>query len=116
MARCEDIDKYGIDKFIAPFVDDLERLYLDGISVTSRSTEVGYYGALVAFLADTQAAHKVGGFKGSAAFARRICRSCMATRNDIQSLFCEHCFVLCTPDMHVRQCQSLVGVDFHDNC
>ena len=96
-------------------MDDLKRLYLDGITVTTESTEVKYHGALVAFLADTQAAHKVGGFKGSAAFARRICRSCMATRHDIQSLFIEQLFDLRTPDNHEQQqCQSLVGVDRHE--
>ena len=72
VARCEDIDKFGIDKFLSPFVDDLKRLYLDGITVTTELIEVKYYSALVAFLADTQAAYKVGGFKGSAAFARRF--------------------------------------------
>lgn len=114
VARCEDIDRYEIDTYLQPFVDDLKRLYLDGITVTTESTEVKYHGALVAFLADTQAAHKVGGFKGSAAFARRICRSCMATRHDIQSLFTEQLVDLRKPDKHEQQCQSLVGVDRHE--
>ena len=86
-------------------------MYLDGITVTTESTDIKY-GALIPFLADTQAAHKVGGFKGSAAFARRICRSC---RNDIQSLFNEQLFDVRTPEQHEQQCQSLVGVNRYVN-
>ena len=78
VALTQDIDRYGIDTFLKPFVEDLKRLYVDGITVSVDT----YYGALIAFLADTQAAHKVGGFKGSVSFAHRICRSCMAFRND----------------------------------
>ena len=33
----------------------------------------------MAFLADNLAAHEIGGFKESFSFARRFCRSCMAT-------------------------------------
>ena len=113
VARCEDIDKYGIDKFLSPFVDDLKHLYLDGITITTESNEMKYHGALVAFLADTQAAHKVGGFKGSAAFAHRICRSCMATKDDIQSSFYEELFTLRTPEQHEQQCRLLMGINRH---
>ena len=93
---CEDIDKFGIDEFLSPFVDDLKRLYLDGITVTKNLLEVKYYGALVVFLTDTLAAHTASGFKGSAAFAHRICRSCMATVDDIQSCFCEELYLTYT--------------------
>ena len=94
VALQQDIDRYGIDTFLKPFVEDLKRLYVDGITVSVDSKQSTYYGALIAFLADTQAAHKVGGFKGSVSFAHRICRSCMATRDDTQSLFDESQFEL----------------------
>ena len=115
IARSQDIDKYGIDLFLKPFVDDLKRLYVDGINITVGSTQSKYHGALVAFLADTQAAHKVGGFKGSVSFANRICKSCMATRHDTQLLFTETLFVLRSPENHEEQCLSLEGVNRHEN-
>ena len=62
--------------------------------MTRKSTEEKYYGA------DTQAAHKVGGLKGSASFARRICQSCMATTDDIQYLFSEQLFEVHSPEKH----------------
>lgn len=115
IALQQDIDRYGIDTFLKPFVEDLKRLYVDGITVSVDSKESTYYGALIAFLADTQAAHKVRGFKGSVSFAHRICRSCMATRDDTQSLFDESQFELRSPEQHEMQCQSLVGVSCHEN-
>ena len=107
IALQQDIDRYGIDTFLKPFVD--------GITITVDSKASTYYGALIAFLADTQAAHKVGGFKGSVSFAHRICRSCMATRDDTPSQFDESQFELRSPQQHEMQCQSLVGVNFHNN-
>ena len=50
-----------IDAFLKPFVEDLKHLLVD-------SKASMYYGALIAFLADT---HKVGGFKGSVSFAHQ---------------------------------------------
>ena len=111
VAKCSDIDTYGIDTFLKPFVEELKLLYLDGLCVNGTK----YRGALIAFLADTQAAHKVGGFKGSVAFAQRICRTCMAARSDVQKCFDESDFVLRTPKGHEEQCLLLADGGSHDN-
>lgn len=113
VARSQDITRYGIDIFLQPFVDDLKRLYLDGITVCNGSGTTTYHGALLAFLADTLAAHLLGGFKGSMSFAHRICRSCMVTKEQSQICFKErdsNC-KLRTPEEHAIQCQLLRGRD-----
>ena len=33
VARSQDIEHYGIDKFFTPFVEDLKVLYCDGVSI-----------------------------------------------------------------------------------
>ena len=38
-------------------------------------------GAVVSLLADTQAAHSIGGFKVGVGFAFRKCRNCLATKS-----------------------------------
>ena len=38
-------------------------------------------GAVLAMLADTQAAHSIGGFKVRVGFSLRQCRSCLATKD-----------------------------------
>lgn len=85
VARTKDIEEYGIDAFLKPFVEDLKELYLNSHS----------------------RAHKLGGFKGSVSFARRICRSCMATKASAESFNDESFFELRTPHLHEQQCQSL---------
>ena len=42
-------------------------------------------GTVLLTLADTLAAHQLGGFKVGVGFALRKCRECMATQSDLQS-------------------------------
>ena len=51
-------------------------------------SETLFCGTVVAFLADTLAAHDIGGFKIGVSFALRKCRVCMATQDSIQSKVC----------------------------
>lgn len=48
-------------------------------------SETLFCGTVVAFLADTLAAHNIGGFKIGVSFALRKCRVCMAIQDSIQS-------------------------------
>ena len=109
VGRTEDILHYGTNAFLTPFVEDLKVLYLDGISITSRGSNVTLYGGLVAFLADTLAAHALGGFKGSMSFSLRVCRTCMVTHDQIQQCFSESSCILRTPASHFEQCSLLEG-------
>lgn len=68
-------------------------------------------GALVCFLADNLAAHKLGGFKESFSFALKFCRSCITTSHLSQMCFNESNFQLQTPAEHSRQCSELDGPD-----
>lgn len=109
VGRTEDINHYGINSFLTPFVEDLKQLYLDGLTVNIAGSRQTLYGGLIAFLADTLAAHAVGGFKGSMSFALRVCRTCMATSEQIQQCFSESDCVLRTPESYFEQCSLLHG-------
>ena len=111
VAKSQDITRYGIDVFLRPFVEDLKSLYIDGITISMGHESKTYHGALLVFLADTLAAHLVGGFKGSMSFARRICRTCMITKEEAQTCFNEEDSTLRTPEEHEEQCQRLIGSD-----
>ena len=50
----------------------------------TNGSSVHFYGSLIAFLADTLAAHDIGGFKVGVGFALRKCRLCLATNEEIQ--------------------------------
>ena len=43
-----------------------------------------FQGALIAFIGDTPANNRVGGFKESVSRSFRICRQCLATNQDVQ--------------------------------
>lgn len=104
VARSQDIAKYGIDTFLTPFVEDLKVLYCDGVCGLLNGEPHTYYGALVALLADTLAAHLLGGFKGSMSFAQRICRTCMISPSQIDECFSEIDCELRNPETHFEQC------------
>lgn len=53
------------------------------VEVDGHMTRV--HGAVILMLADTLAAHQIGGFKIGVGFALRKCRSCMATWDDMQT-------------------------------
>lgn len=48
--------------------------------MTIEGKEVFVKGAVLAMLADTQAAHSIGGFKIGVGFSLRKCRNCLATK------------------------------------
>lgn len=80
----------------------------NGICILVDGVQTTLYGSLIAMLADTVAAHELGGFKVGVGFALRKCRMCLATDEDIQckvsnisnfslmSYFLVICFVYCT--------------------
>ena len=47
--------------------------------------EMRIYGTVLVLLADTLAAHQLGGFKVGVGFSLRKCRQCMVTFNDMQT-------------------------------
>ena len=109
VAKCTDIEQYGIDAFPSPFIEDHKEIYLDGVSVLIDGVEQTFYGALLAMLADTLAAQTLGAFKESFSFALRVCRTCMITKPQVQECFTEKECLARTPDAHEGQCLLLNG-------
>ena len=55
------------------------------MKIVHNGEEVTLHGNVLALLADTLAAHDLGGFKVGVGFALRKCRECLATNADIQT-------------------------------
>ena len=55
------------------------------MTVSVNSKELKIFGALLAFVGDTPAANKVGGFKVGVSMAERKCRQCMTTNHQMQT-------------------------------
>jgi hypothetical protein len=80
----------------------------DGLVLKIDGVEMRFYGTLLVMLADTLAAHDLGGFKAGVGRALRKCRQCMATGDDIQlkvSTFLEmhlHAYIV----KYIASCQG----------
>ena len=112
-------------------------VYLKGCMFNIKDKEVLVKGAVLAMLADTQAAHSIGGFKVGVGWSLRKCRNCLATKEmmSVQVSKCclayngkvyntdliyycvfvylqfrEEMFVLRNPDAHDYHCSLLTGV------
>ena len=59
--------------------------WLQGCRLTINDKEILVKGAVLAMLADTQAAHAIGGFKVGVGFSLRKCRNCLATKETMSA-------------------------------
>ena len=60
----------------------------EGISVVKEGREYSFHGTVLVALADTLAAHQLGGFKVGVGFSLRKCRDCMATMDTMSTKVC----------------------------
>ena len=65
----------------------------NGVTMTINGVPVTLRVISIVFLADTLAAHQLGGFKIGVGWSFQKCRDCLATRRDIQSKVLECCTV-----------------------
>lgn len=93
---------YGVKKIFDPLVKDIAELEKTGITVNG---EV-FYGSVIAVTGDNLSSHRLGGFTCS--FIRgRICRFCLALRNEISYKHLESDFVQRTPAGHKHHINML---------
>ena len=96
-------EKYGFNKVIEPLIEDLKILGSDqGYTFSLPNGLITLRGSILAFLADTPASNKAGGFKEGVGGAKRKCRHCMAIFEDMQSFFEEKHFQLRNMDNHMK--------------
>lgn len=55
----------------------------EGFSIEVNGSKVHFYGSVLLLLADTLAAHQIGGFKVGVSFALRKCCDCLASTIDM---------------------------------
>ena len=100
------MERYSIDDILAPFYEELNELskaklilfivdelrnniymyltLIQGYDFNIHGESVRFQCALVAFIGDTPAANRVGGFKELVSRSFRKCRQCLATSETIQ--------------------------------
>lgn len=108
LTKSSNVTKYGLDAVLAPLIDDLNLLQDSGICI-KHNGEIHHFTARIAFIcADNLAANKLAGFTQN--FSRgRICRFCMASREDISNLHLESQCKLRTTEIHNAQLSSVLA-------
>ena len=88
VARAVHVKKYGLHKVFEKLIADITALERDGIEVKVDGKCHRVYASISTISADNLAGHEIGGFR--ACFSSgRICRFCMASYDEISSLFSE---------------------------
>lgn len=116
VCKTKHLKQHGLVSILKPFISDLQTLGSPtGCSVTIGGSRLNFRGVLVAFCGDTPASNFIGGFKESVGGAYRGCRECMATKEDMYSIFTHEECDLRDEMTHLDQCselKELTGQDF----
>uniref|UniRef100_A0A1X7V8I2 Uncharacterized protein n=1 Tax=Amphimedon queenslandica TaxID=400682 RepID=A0A1X7V8I2_AMPQE len=88
---------------LEPLIADMKRL-TNGQLFTVNRQSMRVFGSLLLFLADTLAAHQLGGYKGGVGFSLRKCRNCIATSEQMNKFFHHHFFLPRSPELHEYHC------------
>ena len=108
VAKTKAVRKFGDEILIRDFMQSLNDLGREGISMHIHGSEDVTEGSLLLVLiADTPAAHWLGGFKDGVGFARKACRYCDANESTMKSCFTASSFHLRTLTEHLKRCSDL---------
>ena len=102
------ITKYGFDIILQEFLKEMSIL-AEGIEIENECGKSIIRGAMLAFVADTLAAHMLGGFKEGVGFSLRKCRHCMIEFDNMQTLFSAQLVAPRTKDGHSQMCTKING-------
>ena len=107
VARSNDLKKSDTELLLQDFVTTVNQLSQGGIELIVNGVRHMFEGALVMCPCDTLAAHALGGFKEGVAFAKKPCRVCMGSLNEMKSEFCEEKFKIRDEVEHRNRCERL---------
>jgi hypothetical protein len=105
-----DVKKYGFDKILRPFIEEMKQLESDeGVEMYFNGEIIPLRAIFVSFLGDSLAAHDILGFSGPS--STRFCRQCMITRKEFHEnpLFRAESR---TKTNHNRQLEHLEATDY----
>ena len=100
------VEKHGIND---PFVEDLNILAVEGVTVVSGGIEQTFRGTLLLWLGDNLGSNTVGGFKQSFSFAVWFCRTCYIINDEYKTMFNSSELELRCDDKHLHECSLLNG-------
>ncbi|XP_043285551.1 uncharacterized protein [Venturia canescens] len=106
IVKTQFLKKFGVDKILEKFVEEINVLQREGISIEIGQEKFNYKGTLLFVAGDTPASALMGGFKESVA-AFRPCRTCFTTRDEWKTSFSEDRFILRNKETHIEQVNNI---------
>ena len=107
IAKTKDVRQFGVDVLLRDFLETLRKLGSGGIVMDLHGSHRVIEGALLLVLADTPAAHWLGGFKEGVGFARKACRCCDANEATMKSQFTASSFQQRSLAEHLKRCSEM---------
>jgi len=110
VAKTKAVRQFGVEILLCDFLQTLRELGSGGITMEIHGGKHVIEGALLLVLADTPAAHWLGGFKEGVGFARKACRCCDANEPSMRSRFTASSFQQRTLSEHLKRCSDLCSL------
>lgn len=108
MCWATDLKKFGFNAVLEPLIKDLKILEDEGIIISGVPCKVK--GGIVAIVGDNLAAHQIGGYVICFSGNIRCCRFCLATNEDMQTIFTDSTFTSRSKELH-KVHLSLIAID-----
>ena len=108
LVKYKHVQRYGYGPVFRPLIADLKKLETEGFMVNVNGQNHHRVGTVVALCADNLSSHSIGGFSCSFG-AGRICRFCMASKEEISVNSDESEYVLRTKDVHDYHVNAVEG-------
>jgi len=116
IVKASHVKKYGIDKILAPIIDDLILLYHGYVMYLNQEEKI-VFGKVVMCLGDTLGQHLWGGFKEGVGGAYQKCRHCFCDFNTLQTVFDLSKITRRTQELYDEHCSEIENAtgEFQNN-
>lgn len=110
-----DIQKYGISRFLEPFMFDLEKLESEsGVKVKINKEDFVLRASIATVSADTLAAHELFGLLSPS--ANLFCRDCMISRHELHEVGSDFLATPRTKDLYQKHVDDATHKRKYDTC
>ena len=102
------IKKYGFYTIFEPLIKDIKSLETNGITITHNDKIINLLGTISFISSDNLAAHALGGYIENFSIGRRRCRTCMASNEELSTIFNSNYFILRSKDGYNNQIANII--------
>lgn len=108
LAKSQHVKEFGREACLTDFFEVVAKLESnEGLQLQINGEQIVFHGTLLCVVGDNLSMNQLGGFKGGFSWARRPCRTCMCSQEEIKIKLCEFDMVMRTKTEHNNQLNIL---------